>query len=223
MPETLSIWTRPALGFVVEGAGEFECYPSLAARLTNDQGWGVCVNAGGFGSIISALDEHLTDLVIVHHPVAVIITVDLGDVLNNLDLDDCHAVKEHINCLVDQWKIDHAVDERCLPMPESISVVLQCPKIEAWLITNPEALAAESLINLEDDFKPWQDVDVEIRNPANWLESRLNGSKLKRPSFQKKCVSATNLSIAEGRSRSFRKFAKEIRNGFEIWRSIAMP
>ena len=210
-------WQRPVLGFIVEGDGEYKAFPSLAAHIVGQELHVQCLNAGGYGGITANLAEQLTDLVATYHPHEVIVALDLGDVLKAGLCPDCLALVTLLRQQIADWEVSYGADSRLQPLPEQITIVLQCPKLEAWMIADAEALNGKTLIELEDDFAHWSDVDTDVSDPAAWLLMRMAGSRLKCPKFQKACLSAGDPQVMAARSRSFRKFVKEVQGAYSRW------
>jgi len=79
MSEGVSLPNRPPIGFIVEGHGEYNCYPSLVSRIVDGDGFKIPrVNAMGCGNIVRHLDRQLRPLVLADHPYRVIVTLDLS-------------------------------------------------------------------------------------------------------------------------------------------------
>lgn len=208
-------WSRTVVGFIVEGHGEYYGYPPLASKIVGTPLNVFCLRAKGCGDILKNLEEHLDDMVLSHHPWSVIVTVDMVDCLSE-KLKCCTDIKYDLESKIVSWRIAHEGDEKLNPLPSTIHVVLQCPKYESWMIAHAEALNDARLIELDGDFVPWGDVDTEELQPDKWLERRTR-QKAKNPLFQKGCLSCSDIDVIRQRSRSFRKFSKEVMSAYEGW------
>lgn len=212
---------RPPLGFVVEGYGEFNCYPSLVCRIVNSSGFKVpCVNAGGFGGIWATLGEQLSALVLAHHPVHIVVTVDLIDLVKEQLVQDCPALLAKMRNDVAQWLAGPAqLDGRLLPLPDRISCVIQVQKFESWFAADVAGLDAEGHLRAPAR-EQLEDVDNSVLDPASWLrDALLPGISLKNPKQARKLVSAIRPGEMRRHSRSFDRFAREVELGFNDWRS----
>jgi len=90
MSEFIEKICQPPIGFIVEGDGEYYCYPSLVCRILRKRGFDIpIVNAGGCGSLVKRLDDHLDSLVLSKHPYNIIVTLDLKDMLSEHFYSDC--------------------------------------------------------------------------------------------------------------------------------------
>jgi len=206
------------VGFVVEGHGEHATVPSIVARLL---GLSHChvprVLARGFGGITSNLHEHLDDLVQTHHPMAVVITVDRDDVIGALGVASCEKARAKIEGMISDWLASRAAIPRMQPLPVSVVVVLQIPTFESWWLADCVSLARTGLFTFEEDCN-WNDVDSEVDRPDKLLLRRRAVSiDIKSADVAKKVVSSLDLGIVHARSRSFRKFAKEVRLAYNRW------
>jgi len=208
---------RPPLGFVVEGHGEFHCYPSLFCRVV-----GLCgpiliprVNAGSCGALVTRLKEQLTALNLVHKPLEVIITVDLADVLKQGIYLDCGSLCEALHQQTSEWLVEAASDRRLSPLPQRITTVIQIPKFESWLIADVNSLIkAGYLRHNTTQIENSDDTD----RPEQFLGENLTSkSRLKNPIFAKKLVSKLNPVVMRKHSRSFDKFFRETTRAYSAW------
>lgn len=211
---------RPALGFVVEGSGEYYCYPSIVARLLGLGGvrWHR-VNANGCGAILSRLDEQLTDLVMASHPVGVVVTIDLADALRSGRFVDCASLLTHLRESVKRWRRSAEHDGRLQPLPESVSIVLQVQKFETWFLADVESLVEKVPDRVRDIGL--SDVDSVKEDPVKVLRHCFGeGVDLKQPRIARKLVSKLNLDTVRSRSRSFDKFAREVLRLYGQWEDV---
>ncbi|MDG1818518.1 MAG: DUF4276 family protein [Porticoccaceae bacterium] len=208
--------SRPPVGFVVEGHGEFACYPSLFCRTVKISGlYAPAVNAGGCGSIVSNLGEHLTDLVSSRFPVSVIVTIDLQDALDQQLARDSVELLDLLNSEIQKWQEKAVSDSRCHPLPESIVAVLQVRKFESWLISDTVSLKASNILNSEaPDI-----TDAEsVESPCRFLQKHLiiSGDS-KNPKTAKIIVSKIVPDKMRVNSRSFAIFYNESKTAYELW------
>lgn len=202
---------RPIVGFIVEGHGEYNCYPSLAARSTNT---GICyfpvVNAGSCSTIIKRLDEQLTDLVIYRNPVNIIITVDLVDVLKQKLANNLNNLVSIINISCREWLEASRSDKRFSDLPEKIIFVAQIKKFESWLISDIEGLQMQGLLDDDADIFSFDDAEL-IEKPCKWLRDNLRlGGDIKKPATAKRITSALRPEIMIKKSKSFSRFYHEL-------------
>lgn len=199
---------RPPVGFIVEGLGEYHCYPSLFNRVNNITGCLVPTTyTGGCGTLFKRLPEYLTDLCRTKLPQNVIVTVDLVDLLNQELANSCRDAIDKLNTEIQTWRESAATDTRLTFLPDQIVVVLQIQKFESWLISDTEGLKLQELVDPETDIVTDSD---SVRNPQKWLDDNLvDPGSAKSPKFAKKIVSAIRPSQMRENSSSFDKFFRE--------------
>lgn len=199
---------RPFVGFIVEGFGEFNSYRSILSRgLSRDTRDLPINNAAGWGTLVARLEEKIEELVITWHPIHVIVTADARDAKYS-----CHTFKGDLQRRADCWLDAHGMDARCIPLPDTISIVIQDRAFETWLIADLEGLRlAKNDVSVEPR-PPWRNVDLEEPHPADWLRERLRQDyHLKDPFLAKRLAKHIEASRMAACSRSFRKFWKEVR------------
>lgn len=209
---------RPPVGFIVEGHGEYNCYPSLFCKISNCNGFKIPIlNAGGCGSIIKRLDEQLNDFLQAESPESIIITVDLKDALHQRLAKDCEDLMEKLSESISKWRISAENDSRLHPLPNHIACIIQVRKFESWVISDTEGLKRADLVHANAE----QILDVEsICEPTNWLRSILKGqNNIKSPQFAKKLVSALDPLVMKQHSQSFEKFYLECQSIYIDWNS----
>jgi hypothetical protein len=165
---------RPPIGFIVEGYGEYNCFPSLVTRILDEQGFPIPrVNAGGCGGIYQKLREKLTRLVLTWKPYTIIVAVDLQDAVKRGVAEDCRGLLRCINSEIDSWQgIDCSQDDRLRPLPAYIRTVIQIKKFETWLIADYESLYESEHIDLDAEeiaSLSMENLDSLIPNPSSWL------------------------------------------------------
>lgn len=212
----MSLIERPPIGFVVEGHGEYYCYPSLCARIMGCHLHVPRANAIGCGSISRNLHEHLTDLCIASHPLHVIVTVDLKDLIDQSLFRDCVDACTTLKSMADEWMERARSDKRIDPMPDSITIVVQIHKFESWFLADIEALKAAGY--LIKDAVEFNDVESFSGDPYSYLMSHMcSGGDLKSPDTAKELISVIRPDHMRSNSRSFDKFFREVRRSFEDW------
>lgn len=210
---------RPSIGFIVEGHGEYHSYPSIVSRLVDVKGLYLPrVNAEGNGNILRNLVEHIDDLVTSHHPLSVIVTLDLRDSLAQGRYSNCVEVLEYLTGVIAEWSSSRRGKDRFEPIPQRFAVVLQVQTFETWLAADPRGLAEGGLIVLRGDERDWGNIDNELGNPCAWIGERLvSGASSKSPKTCAMVVSKIDLDLVYNRSRSFRKFCAEVRLAYRSW------
>lgn len=211
---------RLPIGFVVEGVGEFHAYqPIVRKGITAAHGQIPIANAFGNGTIRKSLEDKLIEVVKTGYPVVVIVTLDVRDALADPRYDHCADVRRDLQDRADRWLDEMRRHGTLVPLPERIVVVLQAPAFEAWLISDFDGLQAYGLKRGAERYS-CEDVDTGIRQPKRWLEQNLSGGFNKRPQEVVRVVKALHPIRMERSSRSFRKFWKEVLNGYKDWARI---
>jgi len=213
---------RPPVGFIVEGTGEWASYPSIVTSICGCSGFKIPrVNAEGCGNITGHLSEHLDDMASVDAPMAMMVTVDLRDVLRNGSFSDCITLKKHLHTLCEQWMATRRLDPRFAGrLPAEIVVVIQVQCFESWLLADSESLVVAGYLKRDAIGVPLTEVDGTVLNPSAYIDD--NGTEFFRPKAPA-CVKSVCSNIStiemERNSRSFRKFAKEVRRLVVIWQT----
>lgn len=207
---------RPPIGFIVEGHGEYNSYPSLFCKINNISGVKIpVVNAGGCGSIIRNIDEQLTSLMMTDSPENVIVTVDLKDAIYQGFAKDKNELVALISDNISAWKEKAGVDGRLEPLPDNIVFVVQVRKFESWIISDVEGLKKAEIVR-SDVSQPLNAED--IIEPTKWLKDSLKiDVNIKSPIFAKKVVAALNPSVMVQHSQSFMQFYNECKLMAERW------
>ena len=216
MQSNISTVARPPVGFVVEGRGEYNCYPSLFCRCIGGVPLPVPrVNAGGYTNIIKRLKEHLTDLCISHKPYSIIVTIDLRDVIREKHVYNCQELLVLLKKQVEEWFIEARSDKRLHPLPVNITPVIQVHTFESWIIADLKGLKKSNYIlkNTEE----FTNVE-EIGNPAKWLrENMVYRTDIKNPHFAKGIISVIDPDRMKKSSASFDKFYRECCASYSDW------
>lgn len=198
------------LGLIVEGAGEFHALPNLIRKAFPVPYAPLpVVNAGGIGNIISNLEQLLVDLVRLHHPCRVIITLDMVDVVGSF-FTSCATLRLSLEDRCRTWLATQAGNFGLHPLPEAIATVVQTPAFEAWLMAGCESFQAAGMT--VPSFVPhgFNDVDAASINHRDFLHRSLVGGYRKRPSEVSRLSKTIDPLLASKSSRSFRKFMKEV-------------
>jgi hypothetical protein len=217
MSERSLLVARPPLGFVVEGQGEFNCYPSLVCRVVDASGFAIpIVNAGGYGNITRHFGDHLGHLALAYHPYHVIVTMDLKDALEAGLYESCESLRAHLEEQARDWLRRARQQPRLCPLPERIVAVIQVQKFESWMIADIGGLRESGYLAVDEDQPP--DVDQQVTDPAAWLRGRtLGGLNPKNPRCAKQVISCLDPVIIRVNSRSFDKFRREVCASYGRW------
>ncbi len=165
---------RPPIGFILEGAGEYATYPSLATRSLGAAGLHIPrINARGFGGILTGLEEHLDDLVRSYHPLSIIVAMDLRDVVECGLYVDCASLRAELLRRAQSWAASRTGAVPFEPMPQPIGVVIQVQLFETWWLADPDGLRRTGLFQIDPADCRWGNVDQDVSNPLAWLEKRL--------------------------------------------------
>lgn len=207
---------RAAIGFIVEGHGEFNCYPSLYCNAVHAPGLNVPrINASGCGDVVRNVREHLTDMCRTFSPYKVIVTVDFVDVIKQNLAADCADLVAILNAQINGWSEDAANDGRIAQLPMEIVAVIQVRKFESWLIADTQGLIDAGLV--DPSTRLISDAEA-IDEPVKWIRENVNLSgDVKSPQFAKVITSALNPSRMINASHSFDKFYRECCAGYEAW------
>ncbi|WP_226596767.1 DUF4276 family protein [Marinobacter nauticus] len=205
-----------AVGFIVEGHGEYAAYPSLFCRIVDATGAYVpCVNAGGCGSVFKNTHEHLDDLVRTGKPRFVIITVDYIDLVDQRLAPDLRTIREIFKSRIDSWMEKAKVDGRIKAIPESIKLVVQVHKFESWLIADYDSLLDQGFLI---DQAPAIDDSDAVKDPAGWVKKHfVDGHEVKSPAFVKKVVAAIDVDAVSEKSKSFSIFHRSCKRYYDSW------
>lgn len=208
---TNDVMTYPAIGLIVEGHGEFNCFPSLVCRIVENHVYVKLEKATNNNSIIKDLEKYIEYLVLAHHPFVVVVTLDLRD--TGVGPGGCGDLRKTLQQRADDW-LKNTTDTRLHPLPKSIQVILQVQTFESWLLADIEQLKSLGYVSTGAKL---QDSDL-IDNPLKYLKEN-KGTKeyCKAPKLVKEIVSTLNIEEMSKTSRSFRKFKKEIALAYQAW------
>lgn len=199
------------LGLIVEGHCEYDSFPSIISKIPNTPYYVPVINAGGIGNIIKNVDEQLLSMIKVHSPRKIVITLDYRDALKENFVQDCIELKN----LVTRRCQDFIESQKngSLNLPNSIVVVIADKTFESWVCADVISLKANENFNAKLITEEFQNVDIEIPNPSQWLYSKLtNDIDIKNRRNRTKIYKAINPEIAREKSKSFDKFYREVTN-----------
>jgi len=208
--------SRPPIGFIVEGYGEFNCYPSLISKIAGAVGFKIpIVNAGGCGSLIKRLGDQLTDLFLADSPENVVVTVDLKDALSQGLASSHEDLIRILNSAATKWMTAAAADSRLHPLPNKVSCLAQVRKFESWLIADIQGLKDAHLVRQEIE----QPADAEaIEEPVAWLHEALKSDvNIKSPSVVKQAIGTLNHEVMVVHSQSFSHFHDACAAMYQEW------
>lgn len=207
---------RPPIGFIVEGHGEFNCYPSLFSRIVNDNNTFVpLLNAGGCGTIVKRLKEQLTDIQITYKPLVIVVTIDLVDVIDQGLFATCVELVNYLDHQVAEWIENSTGDARLNPLPNRVVNVIQIKKFETWMISDIQGLKEAQFVS---ETVPEVNNADEIASPTNWLNINLQTSiSTKSPADAKSLFSVLDPARMVANSKSFDKFHREVTIAYQEW------
>lgn len=208
--------TRPPVGFIVEGHGEHNCYPSLFCKINNSSGFKVpVINAGGCGSIVKRLPQQLNDLLTVDSPEHVIVTVDLKDVLSQNLAQSEEQLIQILETEIAKWRAEASTDTRLHPLPKKIVCLAQVLKFESWILADTQGLKTASIIKTTAEDL----TDAEaIAEPVAWLKKNMvSVNDIKNPKFAKTVIAALDPREMRHHSKSFGKFYTHCCELYEAW------
>ena len=212
---------RPPLALLVEGRGEFEALPRLIRRgILGGHGAIEASRSQGTGDLVANLEDKLARLVQSAHPCAVIVTVDSADVRNDLRIANCAVACAELQERANRWLVTAALIPRLAPVPRAVTIVLQHPELEAWLLADPEGLAD---LFMKETGRPLPNVAVPAQidmldgGHDRILSSLVYGGyRKKQPEVARisKHLCPRRMVL---RSRSFAKFWKEVLAAYSVW------
>lgn len=202
------------IAFIVEGHDEVASFPSLACRILGGHMHLPCAKAVNNAEIVADLEQLLSQVVIRHHPLSIVVTLDLRDMRDHPELNDCRLLREELQRRADAW-LNGRHAARYLPLPRNIQIVIQVQTFETWLLADLEGLKSLGYIRTEEAQHSAVD---EIDNPLRTLSQAKGRREFKKsPRLVKEIISALEPSVMSTNSRSFAKFCKEVRRAYGIW------
>lgn len=198
------------LGFIVEGHCEYESIPSIISKIYGYFNYPI-INAKGIGNIIKNTNDELLYIVKHFSPRKIIISLDYREAEREGLVTNCVELKEKViqNCNL----FLRTQQNGSLTLPEEICVIIADKTYESWICADYENLKINSLFDGDKITEQFEDVDAEIPNPFSWLQSKLKDDiDMKARANRKKVAQTLRPEIAATKSRSFRKFFKEVTN-----------
>lgn len=198
------------LGFIVEGHCEYESIPSIVSKIHGYCNYPI-INAKGIGNIIKNTNDELLRLVKHFSPRKIIISLDYREAEREGLVSNCVELKEKVthNCNL----FMQTQQNGSLVLPEEICVIIADKTYESWICADYENLKNNSLFDADKITETYENVDMEIPNPCSWLQSKLKEDiDMKARANRKKVAQTLRPDIAATKSRSFRKFHKEVTN-----------
>jgi hypothetical protein len=215
----MNSYQRPAIAIITEGHGEYEAFPCLVQRICPGINYCHCLNAKGYGNITSRLEQYIEDAILGKAPYSIVCCIDLSDVVPAV-YSDCATLVSNILSRYNSWKTGPGSADRYKQfLPLHFSVVVQRQKLETWLLADHENLCRKfGLSHIQISEKDSSNLD-NLLNPSRLLLQPKSGGKFdsKNPQDVKKAMSSCDIMRMTGRSRSFRKFVKEISYCSDLW------
>jgi hypothetical protein len=198
------------LGFIVEGHCEYESIPSIVAKVHGYFDFPI-VNAKGIGNIIRNTGDELLFLIKTYSPRKVIISLDYREAEREGLVSNCIELKNIVKQNCDDFI--KTQQNGSLSLPEEIVVIIADRTYESWICADYENLKNNVLFDSTKIVESFVNVDQEIQNPCSWLQSKLKDDiDMKSRAYRKKISQTLRPEFAATKSRSFRKFYKEISN-----------
>jgi hypothetical protein len=199
------------LGLIVEGHCEYDSLPSVLSKIPNTPFYTPIINAGGIGNIMKNVEEHLLSLIKLHSPKKIVIVLDYRDALKEGLVKDCVELKNLISekC----QKFIQSQQNGSLQLPENIVVIIADKTFETWICADLISLAQNPNFNPELLVEEFENVDLQIENPCQWLNKKLlTDIDIKSRRHRVTIYKALNPEIAKEKSKSFNKFYREVTN-----------
>jgi hypothetical protein len=207
------------VGFIVEGVCEFQSFECFIRKgVAAVYGRLPIVNAWGNGGVRKRLEEHLVQVVRASHPVVVIVALDMRDALEEGAYASCAELRADLQVRADAWLAGIDASSVLRPLPQRIVVVVQAPLFEGWLTADPAGLHGHT--GKRSVLHHYENVDESIRSPGTWLNDRLPNGFTKSPILVLAIAKALHPARMAIRSRSFRKFWKEVVQAFRDWETV---
>ena len=199
------------LAIIVEGHCEYDSFPSIISKIPNTPYYVPIINAGGIGNIMKNVHEQLLAMIKIHSPRKIVITLDYRDALKENLVENCIELKNMVT-----QKCQNFIDSQLngsLILPNTIVVVIADKTFESWVCADIISLKNNENFNSELITEDFQNVDIEIPNPNQWLVSKLNTDiDIKNRRNRVKIYKAIDPIVAREKSKSFDKFYREVTN-----------
>jgi hypothetical protein len=199
------------LALIVEGHCEYDSFPSIISKIPNTPQYVPIINAGGIGNIMKNVQEQLLTMIKIHSPRKIVITLDYRDALKENLVQDCIELKYMVTQKCQEF-IDSQVNGS-LNLPNNIVVVVADKTFESWVCADIISLKSNENFNSELITEEFQNVDIEIPNPSQWLTSKLASDiDIKNRRNRVKIYKNIDPIVAREKSKSFDKFFREVTN-----------
>lgn len=210
--------TRPIVGFLVEGYGEYNSFPTIFSHSNSiSNPYVICSTPEGCGGISKNFEENLDDIVTAAHPLSVVVTVDFVDLIKKNLYSSCIDIIVDLKNRYSIWFANRSQSPKHNPLPEYFTIVIQMKKFESWIAADQENLVKLNFMD-HKDIESFTNIDEEIEDPSDWLRMKTKGSlNTKKPKVCKNIFSNCCYDSARGKSRSFDKFIREIKKCHELW------
>ena len=222
--DNISIWGKPPIGAIVEGDGEYHSYPSLINRILQQTGIYIPIaNTKGYARLLDRLESYLDNLANTHRPHSIIVTLDARDPIEGGQFSTCVELAQHLRDRIIAWQESRLVANPNETNAIPVSLILQVQKLESWLIADTTGLA--KLTEFPDCLADiiWNDVDSQVDDPERWVkDNTIENFNPKRPRTISEAFAKCDVNTIKDRSRSFRKFTKEINICYNYWYSTAI-
>ena len=203
------------LGLIVEGHCEYDSFPSIISKIPNTPFYVPILNAGGIGNIMKNVHEQLLSMIKIHSPKKIVITLDYRDALKEGLVQDCIELKNIVSQRCQDF-ID-SQQNGSLNLPDNIVVVIADKTFESWVCADIISLKDNENFNSELITEEFQNVDIDIPNPSQWLHSKLaKDIDIKNRRNRVKIYKAINPDLAKDKSKSFDKFYREVTNTIQV-------
>ena len=209
---------RHPLGFIVEGHGEYNAFPSMVTNITGYKIYVPILNAGGFGAITNNLSQQLIDFLLMYEAQFLFVCIDLIDVKKANLFHSCNELLKHLNNKIKHFETHTYPNfSRLNPLPEKIGVIIQIQKFETWMLSDFSSLVDNQYI--DSSLTQLEDVDNQIQNPNSWIMDNFLNKAFdpKNPNHAKQLLGGLDPSIMRTNSHSYDKYCREIEIGFNKW------
>jgi len=214
--------SRPPVGFIVEGTGEYLAYGNIVRKgVRAAHGKLPIVNSYGCTALLHDLEQSLVDLTLAHHPVTIIVTLDMRDPIQAAIFPDCLSLRTALQDRADRWlaeAIQNGVPTG--PLPDTVRIVIQVQTFESWLVADAEGLRRAPPIRKNFAGHACSDVDSELEATTFLKDSCKRPTNLKHRDFVLQLSRCIKPQRAAASSRSFRKFWDEVVKAYERWREV---
>jgi hypothetical protein len=211
---------RHPLGFIVEGHGEYNAFPTMVVKILGCRLFVPIANAGGCGAITNNLSQQLYDFLLIYNSQFLYICIDLIDVIKANQFSNCSELLTHLQNEIHHFETHiYPYHPNLKPLPDKIGVIIQIPKFESWMLSDFSSLAVNQYI--DPTLTQIQDVDNQIPNPSSWIINNFTdtGFDPKNPMSAKRLLSVLDPTVMRTNSFSYDKYFREIESSYKNWLS----